>query len=231
VISIWIDVLSDSIEPESCILRRTNSTSASGWLRKTNFADSKEEKVQMTTARLLVNLVINSKCCLYSQRFPGDENVVADALSRDFYLSNTDLSNLIIFLFPSQVPFGLSIQDLPTEISSWLTCLLLNHLSKEQWSKAPTRSKLLHGTDTNPTYCPLDVTGTLSLYNSQFNDIKKLAAYAHKIREGRFCSNSSQQVKSESVRASLDHVAQAFKLANRPDPRLDSDGKFAFFLQ
>jgi len=173
VISIWIDVLSDSIEPESCILRQTNSTSASGWLRKTNFADSKEEKVQMTTARLLVNLVINSKCCLYSQRFPGDENVVADALSRDFYLSNTDLSNLIIFLFPSQVPFGLSIQDLPTEISSRLTCL----------------------------------------------------------REGRFCSNSSQQVKSESVRASLDHVAQAFKLANRPDPRLDSDGKFAFFLQ
>jgi hypothetical protein len=35
----------------------------------------------------------------------------------------------------------------------------------------------------------------------------------------------------ESVRAALDNVSQAFKLANRPDPRLDGDGKLALILQ
>jgi hypothetical protein len=65
---------------------------------------------------------------------------------------------------------------------------------------------------------------------SIFQRHKILAAYSHTIREGRFCSKTSQPVKSESVRASLDHAAQAFKLANCPNPRLVSDGRFAFFL-
>jgi hypothetical protein len=51
VISIWTGILSNSIEPESCILSQTDSSSASGWLRKSNFADSEDEVVQMTTAR------------------------------------------------------------------------------------------------------------------------------------------------------------------------------------
>ncbi len=58
-----------------------------------------------------------------------------------------------------------------------------------------------------------------------------LAAYAHAIREGRLSSGPHKILKSESVRTSLDHVAQAFKLADHPDPRLDRDGKCAFFLQ
>jgi hypothetical protein len=58
-----------------------------------------------------------------------------------------------------------------------------------------------------------------------------LSAFAQAIREGRFSAQPSKPLKVESVRASLDLVAQAFKLAHRPDPRLDSDGKLAFLLQ
>ena len=154
MISIWIDILSNSIEYESCIPSQTDSSSVAGWLRKSNFVDSDNEIGQMTTAHHLAHLVIDSKCCLYSQWFPGDQNIVADALSRDFHLSNTNLANLITSLVPSQVPFGLIIQDLPKEISSWLTCLLLNQPFKEQWLKAPTRSKLSLGTDSKTTCYP-----------------------------------------------------------------------------
>jgi hypothetical protein len=63
------------------------------------------------------------------------------------------------------------------------------------------------------------------------NKHKLLSAFAQAIREGRFCSKKSKNIKAESVRATLDHVAQAYKLGDRPDPRLDADGKFAYILQ
>jgi hypothetical protein len=40
MIMIWIDILSNNIKHESCILSQTDSSSAAGWLRKSNFADS-----------------------------------------------------------------------------------------------------------------------------------------------------------------------------------------------
>jgi len=61
--------------------------------------------------------------------------------------------------------------------------------------------------------------------------LKILGAVCHAIREGRFYSMSLKTNKTESVRTALDNVSQAFKLADRPDPRLDRDGKFAFVLQ
>jgi hypothetical protein len=60
---------------------------------------------------------------------------------------------------------------------------------------------------------------------------KILSAFAHSMREGRFCTKAIKTIKSDSVRATLDCVAQAFKLADRADPRLDADGKLAFLLQ
>jgi hypothetical protein len=51
-------------------------------------------------------------------------------------------------------------------MSSWLTCLLLNQPLKEHWLKAPIRSKLLHGTDSETTCYPLVAKETLSLNSS-----------------------------------------------------------------
>ena len=67
---------------------------------------------------------------------------------------------------------------------------------------------------------------------TQFQRTKVLSAFAHALREGRLGTrNRGKAIKSDSVRASLDCVSQAFKLADRPDPRLDRDGKFAILLQ
>jgi len=60
---------------------------------------------------------------------------------------------------------------------------------------------------------------------------KILCAFAQSIREGRFGSQPPKLLKAKSVRATLDCVAQAYKLADRADPRLDHDGKLAFPLQ
>jgi hypothetical protein len=49
-----------------------------------------------------------------------------------------------------------------------------------------------------------------------------LSAYAHAHHEGRLSfSKTHNTFKSESARATLDCVAQTYKLAERPDPRLD----------
>ncbi len=65
--------------------------------------------------------------------------------------------------------------------------------------------------------------------------IKILGAFAQSIREGRFCTQKHRKhnkpIKSDSIRASLDCVAQAFKLADHLDPQLDQDNKLALFLQ
>jgi hypothetical protein len=60
---------------------------------------------------------------------------------------------------------------------------------------------------------------------------KILSAFAQSVREGCFGSKSPKLLKANSVRATLDCVAQAYKLADRADPRLDADGKLAFLLQ
>lgn len=150
VITIWIDSIHKNIESESCILSQSDSSSATGWLRKSNFADSNtNEIVQMITARHLASIILKSNSCLYSQWFAGDENVVADSLSRDFHIPDEILTSLIKRSTPQQVPFGFQINPLPKEIVSWLTNLLQNLPEKERWSKQPTRSKISHGLDSN----------------------------------------------------------------------------------
>jgi hypothetical protein len=85
LISIWIDVLNAVIIAESCILRQEDNTSATGVLKKSNFADSEDEIVQLTVAHQLASLIINAESCLFSQWFPGAQNEVSDACSRDFF--------------------------------------------------------------------------------------------------------------------------------------------------
>jgi hypothetical protein len=179
MITIWVDILNNKIIQEDCILSQTDSTTANGWLRKSNFSESDDEVAQLTTARQLAKLVMNSRSCLYSQWFAGGENVVSDALSRDFHLSDSSLTHLIISNISYQVPFGLKICQLPQEIISWLTCLLRNLPFKEQWSKEPTQSKLSRGHDIKPTFPQSDCHMTGSSIPS--HTIKNIGYSVHSL--------------------------------------------------
>jgi hypothetical protein len=149
-------MLSADIGTESCSLCQTDSSTAAGWLRKSNFADKLDEAVQLTTARQLANLLIETKSCLYSQWFPGKLNTISDSLSRVFHLPSPTLSNLLVTHVLEQTPFSLTIQSMPKEIDSWLTLLLCNQLQKEPWLKAPMPSRFALGIGTVDTYYPSD---------------------------------------------------------------------------
>jgi hypothetical protein len=177
LINIWIDILMDDIPPESCILSQTDSSTAAGWLRKSNFTDDVNSVVQLTTARQLATLTIKANSCLYSQWFAGELNVVSDCLSRDFHLNDLDLTNLINTCIPNQIPFGFFLSTLPTEINSWLTCLLRNQPFKEEWDKEPTRSKLSLGNASEFTYSlsELQMTGT----STPSQEVKNIESLEH----------------------------------------------------
>jgi hypothetical protein len=232
LISIWIDVLHGDIIAESCILSQTDSTSAAGWLKKSNFADSEDEIVQLTTAHQLAHLILEAESCLFSQWFPGDQNNVSDACSRDIHLNDTDLTKLILTLVPNQVPFGFKICPLPNEIISWLTCLLQNQPQKKLVEPATNSKQTLAWNRFKQYLKSISISSDPFLDNfTRYQRIKILGAFAHALREGRFNPKRPNTIKSDSCRATIDCVAQTFRLANRQDPRLDEDGKSSLFLQ
>jgi hypothetical protein len=119
IINIWVDIFHDTLESEFCLLSQTESSSASGWLWKSNFADQVDETIQLTTTRKLAYLLMKSESSLYSQWLPDDQNSISDILFHDFHTP------------PSNLAF---LPESP-DIVSWLTCLLLSQPQKEPWSK------------------------------------------------------------------------------------------------
>jgi hypothetical protein len=92
----------------------------------------------------------------YSQWFPGKENIIADALSREIHLTDTQLISLLRTSVPTQVPSNFKIVPLPSEISSWLTSLLLKLPVQEQFKEEHTLTTLDHGNDGQTTWHPSD---------------------------------------------------------------------------
>jgi hypothetical protein len=135
VVTLWIEFIHNGLPEKSCLLSQTDNLLAAGWLQKTNFADEANCVVKLTTARHFAQLVIDHNCCLYSQWFAGDLNLVSDCLPRDFHLPNDALTHLVVSSIPHLVPFGFLLYPIPTEISSWLSCLLRNQPFKEEWCK------------------------------------------------------------------------------------------------
>lgn len=127
VISIWIDILNNHINPNDCILSQTDSATAAGWLKKSNFLDTTSTSkfsIHLVVARKLASIVMESSTCLYAQWFLRDSNNIADALSRDHLSTNSELCASLLSLFPEQLPVGLIFLDLPEEIYSWILSLL-----------------------------------------------------------------------------------------------------------
>ena len=89
--------------------------------------------------------MLDNKCKDYSQWFPGKENNLADSLSRDFHLNETQLLTLYFNYIPSQMPTNSRISLLPKEIISFL-CSTLQTLSEStQQPERHKRSSLAHG--------------------------------------------------------------------------------------
>ena len=143
-VAIWIDIHEEGT-PLECYLCQGDSTTAAGWMSKSNFNDVNPAHMEAT--RKLASILLQSEGLLYSQWFPGIENVVADVLSRDFHIPDDKLISLLSSLVPQQIPPLFHISPVPKEIYSWVISLLRKQPSTKQSPKEPQRSKLLRGRD------------------------------------------------------------------------------------
>ena len=144
-----VDIKEGNMPRLSCVLSMTDSTTAAGWLRKSNFKEDDEGEVQLRlkreTARNFAVTTMKQEIKLYSQWFPGERNEVTDSLSRDFHIPTQRLTNLLRHAAPSQVPPNFSISALPQKISSWVGALLQQLPASTQGKENHQKSKLLLG--------------------------------------------------------------------------------------
>jgi hypothetical protein len=151
IISVWVEILAGRVPPGSCLLAQGDSTSATGWLRKSNFSDN-NHRLQLEAARHLAFILLDAGVLLYSQWFAGKTNGMSDSLSRDTHLSARELTALCSHFIPSQVPPNLEICPLPLVVYSWVISLLRSQPPTTALRKEPTRSTLWHGRD-GPNGC------------------------------------------------------------------------------
>jgi hypothetical protein len=174
IITPWIDIIYGRLNPGDCALSMTDSTTAEGWMRKSNFSEASvdpiQARVRADAARKYADIFMNADVKGYSQWFAGKGNNVADALSREWHRTNDELTFLLHHHFPNQMPAHFEISPLPKEISSWLTSLLRQLPVSEQLREEHMTAKLEHGDDGQPTASPSDAetpTWTPSLATSE----------------------------------------------------------------
>jgi hypothetical protein len=128
IISPWIDILAGRLKSQDCVLLMADSTTAEGWLKKSNFSELGKSKIQslvrIEAAQMQATLFMSLGIKNYSQWFKGESNEVLDALSRDNNRDDKELINFFCAFCPSQIPSHFRIVRLPRKITSWLIALL-----------------------------------------------------------------------------------------------------------
>ena len=90
----------------------------------------------------------------YAQWFPGKENSIADALSRDFHLTNTDLTSKLFELFSPQLTSSFQIIPLPEAITTCVGNLLRLLPKTQQLLTEPVPSAVAAGSGTWASLTP-----------------------------------------------------------------------------
>ena len=124
------------------ILAFTDNSSALGWMHHSTF-DPVNNPQHDSLARHLADYLVSHEATLFSQHVPGEHNVTADCLSRDFHLSDTEILSLLQRKGPaSQVLKNLHLKELPKTISSWALSMLESLPLKKGSQPRPKPSSL-----------------------------------------------------------------------------------------
>jgi hypothetical protein len=208
VITPWVDIIAGRLSKSDCALSMTDSTTSAGWMRKSNFREEEDPlqaAARIEVARSHARRYMNQEIRDFSQWFPGKDNEVADSLSRDMDLSDTELTTHILTNFPSQVPHSFNIVPLPNEIVSWMTSLLLTLPVKEQFREVHTPTKRERGdvgpTTANPSVSPTTFSSHPSPNNNKQSSSAPSATHSEKddIREALQAPWLLQQSKIPSI--------------------------------
>ncbi len=202
-----------------CALSMTDSSTSAGWLHKINFReftsndkDLIRSQVPIGTAQHHATLFLKAGIKEYSQWLPGKENNVANALSCDFNRSPCELTKILCKTCPSQLPKHFQIAQLPNEISSWLTALLLKLPVREQLREAHTRTTFGRGT-VPPSTLEAPLIGHDAFLDSftraQLNKI--IGAFAMALREGHFLSAAHDKLVLGTIRNSISDISATLR--------------------
>jgi len=148
VITTWlsIEILQIRDGQGAKIFAQTDNTSALGWLQASTRFDASNRAstyLREKIGRKLAELLIDADLGLYSQHVPGRENLVADHLSRAIDMSSRSHISRIRANFPNHLPQeGLTIVNLPEEISSWILSTLEDGIQIMALPKAQKRSSI-----------------------------------------------------------------------------------------
>jgi hypothetical protein len=168
----WMEFHETDVAELEVILCQGNSTSAAGWIRKSNF-DEEIQSLQLEIARALATMFMEHNTSLYSQWFRGDWNDVSDSCSRDHHLSEQELTELLLSTVPDQVLMDFVFVSLPPELISKLTTWLLKLPKMKQSPKRPLRSKMATGATTLSTSMTSNSLTTLSSQSSTLTSNNK----------------------------------------------------------
>ena len=172
IVCIWIDIIENRIKPQECLLGMGDSTTAMGWMRRANFRDREENNdewmIKQQASRHLANIVMDADAVLYRQWFKGEDNAVADSLSRDcHYLSNASHEKFLQLSIPQQLPQNFRIRPIPQKVSSFLTSILQQLPVQELRLKAQKASDLAHGNLGILSYIKSDLSRKSTLTDSR----------------------------------------------------------------
>lgn len=105
------------------ILAYTDSSSALGWLYHSTF-NPVQNPCHDDVARYLARLLFQKEASLYSEHVKGEDNLIADSLSRDFHWSDTEILTHLSSQCTQQVPSTLHLRPIPRKISCWIVSVL-----------------------------------------------------------------------------------------------------------
>ena len=122
------------------VMSLTDNSSALGWLHHSTF-NPVENPMHDVVARRLATQLFSHNSSLFAQHIPGNQNIIADSLSRDFTLSEQKLTNHLHNTLQKQVPDNFRIYKLDQETISWIESVLLGSTYTEGSQQQPEKSK------------------------------------------------------------------------------------------
>lgn len=164
-VTVAIDIEVGSIQALDTIHAGTDSSTAAGWIHKSNFSED-NSPVQLLVARTLAAQLLSIKATLHACWLPGRENQVADALSRDHHLDDASLTTLMFSHCRSQIPVTFKICPVPQKVLCCVTTWLRNMPSSSQSPPIPTRSGIGTSVATSSSSKQLSLITTPSSINS-----------------------------------------------------------------
>ncbi len=136
--------LEEDPSPFPCHLNIGDSKVAEAWMYKSNH-DIESSPIQNEIAREMAIDLLSHVACNYSQHLAGIENVVADSLSRDHHLTDTQITSLITNCDSPIAPKLPQLINLSSQTTSWIASLAQLTPKKRELQWQPTISTLAAG--------------------------------------------------------------------------------------